>query len=219
LRRTEVGGFERTVLADGSTVLLNTNSEIRVRFSREQREVTLIRGEGLFTVTHAEGRPFAVVVAGTTVRALGTSFVVRLRSNSQTEVIVAGGRVTVAHGAATPRLMLTAGDDNTIDAQGRARTGRLDASDIDRRLAWTRGQIWFNENTLAEAIAEFNRYNSRRFVLADPALATLRVGGSFAATDPKAFIAALERVFGIRAMSAEDPSGAPVVRLIGPGDR
>jgi transmembrane sensor len=94
---------------------------------------------------------------------------------------------------------------------------RPDASDIDRRLAWTRGQIWLNETTLTDAITEFNRYNSRRFVIADPSLATLRVGGSFATTDPKAFVAALERVFGIRALSVQDSAGVQTIRLIGPG--
>ena len=72
------------------------------------------------------------------------------------------------------------------------------------------------EAALPEAVAEFNRYNNRKFVLADPQLATLRVGGSFAATDPKAFVAALERVFGIQAVASQDDSGAPVIRLTGP---
>jgi transmembrane sensor len=115
--------------------------------------------------------------------------------------------------------MLTAGDDTTIDARGQIATTRTDASEIDRRLAWTRGQIWLNETTLADAVAEFNRYNSRKFVIADPALASLRVGGSFASTDPKAFVAALERVFGIRALSVQGIAGPPTIRLIGPGDR
>jgi transmembrane sensor len=96
LRRTDLGGFERTTLPDGSTVLLNTNSEIRIHFGRRLREVTLTRGEALFTVMHSEGRPFAVTAGRTTVHALGTTFVVRLRPDEQTEVIVSHGRVAVA---------------------------------------------------------------------------------------------------------------------------
>ena len=215
-RRTELGGFERTVLPDGSTVLLNTNSEIHLHFTPRLRQVVLTRGEALFTVAHAAGRPFDVTAGGTTVRAVGTSFIVRLRPDAQTEIIVARGKVAVSPESDTTDWMLTAGDDVRIDTRGHVATDRLETGDIDRRLAWTRGQIWLDQDTLAEAIAEFNRYNSRKFILADPELATLRVGGSFTATDPKAFIAALERVFGIRAVSAEDTSGAPVIRLLGP---
>lgn len=216
IRRTELGGFARTMLPDGTTVLLNTNSEIQVRFNRSLREVILTRGEALFTVAHAEGRPFEVAAGGASVRAIGTSFIVRRVEPESVEILVSRGRVSVAPGSATPTLTLTAGDDTTVDARGHVATGRVDVSDIGRRLAWTRGQIWLNETTLADAIAEFNRYNSRKFVLADPALATLRVGGSFTATDPKAFVAALERVFGIRALSVQDTAGAQIITLIGP---
>jgi transmembrane sensor len=221
LRRTDLGGFERTTLPDGSTVLLNTNSEIRVRFTRRLREVVLTRGEALFTVAHADGQPFAVIAGRTTVQALGTTFVVRLRPDAQTEVIVSRGRVAVAAGAdasdsTAARLLLNEGDDAKVDEQGLTATGRLDASGLDHRLAWTRGQIWLEQNTLAEAVAEFNRYNTRKLILADPALATLRVGGSFAATDPKAFSEALERVFGIRASQAQDASGAAAIELRAP---
>jgi transmembrane sensor len=216
VRRTELGGFSRTALPDGSTVLLNTNTEIQVRFNRRVREVILVRGEALFTVAHAEGRPFEVDAGGASVRAIGTSFVVRRVEPTSVEVLVSRGRVSVAPDSAATPLMLTAGDDTTIAARRQITTVRADVSEIDRRLAWTRGQIWLNETTLADAIAEFNRYNSRRFVIADPALATLRVGGSFTATDPKAFVAALERVFGIRALSVQDTAGAQTIRLFGP---
>jgi len=216
IRRTELGGFERTVLPDGTAVLLNTNTEIRVRFTRRVREVVLARGEALFTVAHAEGRPFEVAAGDTSVRAIGTSFVVRRVDPKSVEVLVARGRVSVAPGSAALPLVLIAGDDTTVGARGQATMSRLDRNAIDHRLAWTRGQIWLNETTLADAIAEFNRYNSRKFVLADPALATLHVGGSFTTTDPEAFVAALERVFGIHALSTQGTVEPQTIRLVGP---
>ena len=201
--RTERGGFERVVLPDGSTALLNTNTEMRMRFSRESREIVLIRGEALFTVARDERRPFKVCVGDNTIRALGTSFDVRLREPHEIEVMVAGGIVAIdrAPGSTTvsARSLLAAGDEALIDARGTARAVHNGKSDIERRLAWTRGQIWLSQTTLAEAIAEFNRYNSRQLVLGEPTLATLRVGGSFITTDPTAFLAALERIFGIQA--------------------
>lgn len=205
--RTERGGFERVVLPDGSSALLNTNTEMRLRFSRERREIVLTHGEALFTVARDERRPFEVRVGDSTIRALGTSFDVRLleppRIEAQIEILVAQGTVAIdrAPGATTSaetRSLLFAGDEALIDTRGASQTRHVGESDIGRRLAWTRGQIWLSQTTLAEAIAEFNRYNSREMVLGEPRLATLRVGGSFTTTDPTAFLAALERIFGIQ---------------------
>jgi transmembrane sensor len=206
--RTERGGFERVVLPDGSTALLNTNTEMRLRFSRERREIVLTHGEALFTVTRDERRPFEVSVGDSTIRALGTSFDVRLleppRIEAQIEIMVAQGTVAIdrapgSTASASTRSLLFAGDEALIDTRGASQTRHIGESDIGRRLAWTRGQIWLSQTTLAEAIAEFNRYNSREMVLGEPRLATLRVGGSFTTTDPTAFLAALERIFGIQA--------------------
>jgi transmembrane sensor len=204
IHRTERGGFERVVLPDGSTVLLNTNTEMHMRFSRERREIVLTHGEALFTVARDERRPFEVSLGDSTVRAVGTSFDVRLRESREIEVMVAQGTVAIdqAPGSTTSahaRSLLSAGDEAVIDARGAAQMVHIGESDIERRLAWTRGQIWLSQTTLADAIAEFNRYNSRQLVLGEPQLATLRVGGSFTATDPTAFLAALERIFGIQA--------------------
>jgi transmembrane sensor len=69
---------------------------------------------------------------------------------------------------------------------------------VSRKLAWTSGRISFDGETLAEAINEFNRYNRRRFAIADPAIAQIRIGGLFEATDPESFAATLEKHFGVR---------------------
>ncbi len=69
-------------------------------------------------------------------------------------------------------------------------------------------------------VAEFNRYNRRQMVIADPAIENLRIGGGFEATDPESFIAALERTLGVRAFPAPagDGSGDEVIRLVGTRD-
>jgi ferric-dicitrate binding protein FerR (iron transport regulator) len=74
----------------------------------------------------------------------------------------------------------------------------------------------FERTTLPDGSTVLLNTNSRQFVLLDPSLATLRVGGSFAATDPAAFSEALQRVFGVRALSVQDSSGAPAIGLVLP---
>jgi transmembrane sensor len=222
--RTERGGFERVVLPDGSTALLNTNTEMRLRFTRERREILFTRGEALFTVARDERRPFEVAVGNDTIRALGTSFDVRLREPRELEVMVTQGTVAIDR-ALFPRSVLAAGDDVLVSALHPAQVLHTRKSAIERRLAWTHGQIWLDQATLAEAVAEFNRYNSRQLVIAEPRLAKLRVGGTFTTTDPTAFLAALERIFGIQARDRANQlilTGSPtgdVGRPLGPGPR
>ena len=216
VHQTERGGFERVVLPDGSTASLNTNSEIRIHFTHRHREVVLTRGEALFSVARDELRPFEVAAGGNAVRALGTSFSVRLRAAGKVEVLVLQGEVAVDNPRpASERSALSSGDDATIDAQGRAQIERVDAPGMAHKLAWIHGQIWFQHCALSEAVAEFNRYNSSQFVLADPALAQLHIGGSFATTDPAAFMAALEHVFGIRPLPPRPHAfGTEVIQLV-----
>jgi transmembrane sensor len=90
-------------------------------------------------------------------------------------------------------------------------------ADVDRKLSWTEGRLWFERQTLKDVVTEFNRYNRRQMVIADPAIENLRIGGGFEATDPESFIAALERTLGVRAFPSpsSDGDGAEVIRLVG----
>ncbi|WP_293679407.1 FecR domain-containing protein, partial [uncultured Phenylobacterium sp.] len=91
---TDVGAQQIVRLNDGSTLRLNTASRVEIRFSRDERRITLQRGEGFFEVAHDASRPFIVVAGETRVRAIGTKFDVR-RVGGATQVILAEGRVQV----------------------------------------------------------------------------------------------------------------------------
>jgi transmembrane sensor len=228
-------GFKKIVLDDGSIVHLNTHSAIRVRLSSDHREVTLERGEALFKVAHDSSRPFDVEAAGTTVRAVGTEFSVRLREPGEqtfgrkdVEVLVKEGRVAIdppkgelERTAALPASVstLSAGETVTISAN-RVHVEKVADTDVDRKLSWTEGRLWFERQRLADVVAEFNRYNRRQMVIADPAIADIRIGGGFEATDPESFVAALERTFGIRAFPSPSSGGddPDVIRLVGMRD-
>jgi transmembrane sensor len=88
-------GEQRSIqFQDGSTVELNSRSKIRVKYSKQERDVELIEGQALFHVAHDTGRPFIVAVGATRVRAVGTQFDVYKKSNG-TVVTVLEGRVAV----------------------------------------------------------------------------------------------------------------------------
>jgi transmembrane sensor len=190
---TRVGGFSRIVLEDGSVIDLNTNSEVRVRFGRT-REVRLLRGEGRFQVAHDSARPFTVTAADAAVRAVGTAFTVRLREGEQVDVLVSEGKVAVASSRVQRTPPLNAGEAAVV-LPDRVSVSRVEPQLLARRLAWTSGKLEFRGETLGEAVEEFNRYNRRQIRLATASLNTLRVGGSFGATDPESFASALGSAF------------------------
>jgi transmembrane sensor len=195
-------GEQRTVrLSDGSMLTLNTRSRASVRYSRVGRSIELREGEALFKVAKDPARPFLVWSGHAVVRAVGTEFVVR-REPASTAVTVLEGRVSVARrdgrsgiedGTAAsrsePAIPLNAGGRAEVEAS-RIRTSAV--SDASLAVAWRSGRLVFQGETLAQAVAEFNRYNEVQLVVRDAALARERISGVFDVDQPQALVRFLE---------------------------
>ena len=202
---TPVGGQRKITLADGSTVILNTNSLLDVNFSGKCRDVHLRRGEAYFDVVHDKARPFTVYADNYVVRDIGTAFDVHLSKAGLVEVGVTKGSVEVrpANGGQNSNLakslgVVTAGH-NIVLGEKVERAAVASIADIDRKLAWRQGQLVYTGQPLAEVLADVSRYSDIQIELADPALENLPVGGSFRTDQIDAIFAALENNFGIRA--------------------
>ena len=223
---TGIGDSRKAVLPDRSSVVLNTDSRLRVRLASARRDTELLRGEALFSVAQDKLRPFYVKAAGTLVCAVGTAFTVRIRDDSSVEVLVEEGRVALGtsdqNSRSRPHLGSTApyaaAGDHITFGKGSWVVQHQGPDYIARKLAWTSGRISFDGETLSEAVHEFNRYNRRHFAIADPAIARIRVGGLFDATDPESFAATLEKHFGVRSMPAVQGDD-DVIRLVSSSQR
>ena len=119
---TEVGEQRSFRLADGSTVILDSRSRLRLAFDNSVRAVDLLQGRALFRVAANPGKPFIVRAGGTTVRVIGTQFDVN-ESATATVVTVVEGRVAVysgaSRGSATAPTTGTSADDAHLKS-GRA---------------------------------------------------------------------------------------------------
>jgi transmembrane sensor len=93
-------------------------------------------------------------------------------------------------------VLLTAGEQVTMPSSGTAEPVRK--VDSDRRLAWAKGRLDFDNETVATAVEEFNRYNRVQLHVTDAVLATRRVSGVFDASDPESFIAFIQTVARVR---------------------
>lgn len=200
---TDIGELRQITLADGSTVELNAQSKIRVRFHRLERDVELLQGQAIFDVAHDTTRPFVVLSQDSRIKAVGTRFDVN-QDPSETTVTVVDGAVVIsstARKANGPDAKLVAGEQATIDP--RAPTVKS-VADVMANTAWTRGQLVFKDATLQRIVAEFNRYNVRRLVIRDAALEGFRVSGIFSSTSHNSFIHFLERRPEIQLTSTAD---------------
>ena len=205
IHRTGPGDLYRMVLADGSSIILNAETDVRIRYTAGSRNITLVRGEAQFLVRHDPRRPFDVRADGHIVRDVGTHFDVRVTGRGSLDVLVTRGRVAVlpADGSGRPAVAglpptVSAGELASVGA-GQITVRHLAAAEIARRLAWKHRKLHFQGQTLAQAVTEFNHYNSLRLVIRSPSLASVRIGGNFDAIDVDSFVAALNRSFGILA--------------------
>jgi transmembrane sensor len=208
--RTAIGGIAAISMKDGSTVTLNTNSDIRVALNETERRVDLERGEAFFEVAKDPNRPFVVRVGDQRVIAVGTKFSVR-REPNHVRVIVTEGRVRVEHSEAhqpADVALISAGGVAVAAAAG-VLVQDKSLSDAEERLSWRQGIVVFRETLLSDAVAEFNRYNTRQIYIEDPALGSMRIGGHFRTRNAEGFVRLLADAFPIR---VEDNEGRIILR-------
>jgi transmembrane sensor len=193
---TARGEIRRVPLGDGSSAAINTASRIEVALSEDRRTVRLAQGEAWFDVAADRARPFVVEAREVRVRADGGAFSVR-RLGQGAEVIVAKGVVECwTTGDPTRILRLPAGAKMLISNAAVSAPQVLPPATVGRLLAWREGMVGLDGETLAEAAAEFNRYNERQIVIADAALGQERLVGYFRANDPESFVRAAADTLG-----------------------
>jgi len=213
LYRTALGQQKTIALADGSSVQLNTDSQVQVAYNGATRTLRLLRGEALFSVKPNPHRPFEVHAGSNVVRAVGTAFAVHLEGN-QVEVTVTKGVVDVdeavsdqtaapAHPVATaaPRAhlgRLTAGQVTHVGGTPHPlQAQQLNEPELQRRMAWQQGYLLFSGEPLSDVVAQVNRYSPVALEIADPHLNSIAIGGRFRVGDLDAVLEVLRDNFGI----------------------
>nr|BFD42309.1 FecR family protein [Pseudomonas sp. FFPRI_1] len=191
---TGTGEQRRVLLADGSELLLNTDSAVQVRMSDGERQIRLLRGEAWFAVTKDPTRPFVVKSGAGRVKVLGTQFSVARRAE-QTQVQVAEGRVEVNAGSGEP-VYLEPG--RAVEYQDRALTP-VHGFDPLVGLAWRQRQLVFRQQPLSEVVAELNRYWPGHTLVLGDELRNRQVSGVFDIDKPDAVLKALVYTLGLRA--------------------
>lgn len=197
--KSGLGEQRRVPLADGSIMLLNTQSEAVVHFEQARREVRLVRGEALFDVAKDRNRPFVIEANGVRVRAVGTAFAVRVEE-AHVDVTVTEGIVEVSHSASSTNdisYRVTANEQAVAQRTGAIVVEAVQPEVTQRRLAWRNGMVAFAGEPLRAAVLEVNRHNSKQIVIDDVALAERPLVGIFRATDAETFARTAAAALGV----------------------
>ena len=195
---TALGQRATVKLSDGSQVQLNTDSAISIKMNFFRRTVSLTKGEAFFAVAHDATRPFSVLAAGHRITDLGTQFAVRM-SGDRLEVALVEGRARLETVSASVQHHATdlVPGDVAIATTNSISVAKVSPRALANDLSWRQGKLSFSHATLAEAAAEFNRYNSTKLIV-QPEIADLRISGVFDAGSMGPFTNVAKFAFGLR---------------------
>lgn len=192
---TGAGEKRSLTLRDGSRVVLAPSSRFELRGDRDAK----LEGEAYFVVVHDSRRPFTVQTSHARVVDLGTAFVVRADSVTGSafvaveEGIVSLGRIAPSEPGES--LMLRAGESGAVSPSG---VSRSDSAAWDSGLAWTRGEIAFDDAPMRDVAAELSRWFGVSVRLSDPALETRTLSARLAGESLDEALDAIASSLGVR---------------------
>ena len=144
LYQTAIGQQSTATLSDSSSIILNTNSKVRVEYSNDIRKIYLLQGEAHFDVAPNKKVPFQVYAGDGLVQAVGTAFTVYLQQDEVVKVTVTEGKVKVLgeplssnsqQGFSSKGLANTAGSDNNDSKNTRLQSSGLKSTDANNTVS------------------------------------------------------------------------------------
>lgn len=167
------GGAYSLQLADGTKVMLNSESRLRFpqAFTGDTREVFL-DGEGYFQVAKNTAKPFIVHCSDYKVRVLGTTFNISAYPGDNVSMTtLVEGRVNVERG--DTRVLLTPGVMASVTRSGIS-TREVE---VDSYISWTKDQFSFSEERLVDLLKKISRWYDVDFVFDDPGIEDYKFSG------------------------------------------
>lgn len=215
---TLVGERKTVDLADGSTVTLNTATRLLVDFSERKRRLVLSSGEAFFDIAAVPSMPLTVEAGDRLISVIGTAFDVH-RDDAAVAVAVMQGLVSVDRVAdandssaardpitkqpARAAVLLRPGSGAKFSINSNEMTP-LSTRAIERSQDWRSGVATFDNEPMGDVIAELNRYNARKIVIADAALTDMPVSGVFRLDDIEHLLHGIESALSVHVTRQDD---------------
>ncbi|QJU59875.1 DUF4880 domain-containing protein [Sphingomonas sp. AP4-R1] len=193
---TAIGERRRFYIGSRASVDLNTDSRLRWWQTGGGFEIALDRGECSIAL-EGETTPCILQADGNKIHLAAGHFNVRRHAEDRIRLVPLSGEarlerfgksLTVARGR---QLVLTDREEKIAP---------IAFADLHALAAWQRDELLFNGQSLAEAIAEYNRYLPVPIQLADASLASVHLGGRYRSSSTDEFLAALKANYNIHAV-------------------
>lgn len=196
---TTIGGHETLKLHDGTRIELNTDTLVRIAQTPSGRLVKLERGEAYFDVRHDEKRPFIVVASGARIVDIGTKFSAQVEGGKLKLSLLEGRiRFETKDASGRPHEVQLVPGQTLVSSAGAMTLSSKAPRELTSDLAWRNGMLVFHETSLAEAAAQFNRYNETKIVIANPRVARETINGKLPTNDLEEFERMARNIFGLR---------------------
>jgi ferric-dicitrate binding protein FerR (iron transport regulator) len=179
---TGIAEHESQVLADGSVIYLNSDSELAVAHTAALRNVALHKGQAYFDVAKDPARPFIVDVGNASVQVVGTSFDIDRLSHATT-IRVYDGIVKVL---ADKMITLTRGEGVILHDGIWQKTFRLAQLQLPE---WRSGWLTVDNMPLSEVVERLSRYLTKPVIVQGED--DIAVTGRFKLSEPKQSLALL----------------------------
>lgn len=172
---TTTGEVKKFTLEDGSEITLGAKSQLKAWATSKERHIILVSGQAFFKVAKNPLRPFWVDAGETKVRVVGTQFDVR-KGSDRTRVAVLEGIVNVSStnkSANRAPVVLTAGQQVTRLNEGTFEA--VNSISVSELESWRNGRLIYLRASLADVVADANRYFNNSISLGSKNLADLKV--------------------------------------------
>lgn len=186
--RTGIGEWLDVNLTDGTRIQLNTDSAVDV----QQRRIRLLRGEILVTLGRSSQGLRVETEQGAVISREG-SFSVRQRAG-YSQVAMLHGNARIEPRSAPARALAPSERVNFSEREVFGRRG------ADGELAWSQRMIVADGQRLSDFLDELSRYRHGHLGC-DPALADLRVSGTYPLDDTDRVLAAVSRTLDLQIRS------------------
>ena len=203
--------MQSVVLSDGSQVQLNLHSELTFLNYKDQRQVTLKRGEAFFKVWHDSSHPFIVRAGRGQTRVTGTS-------STCGSIVIRSGHVAGRFGAGLQRRQrrrLSPGPGMQASYHKGDFEPQLEQSgDVGNSLAWRSGKLVLDNLSLEQALPVINRYLDAPLRLADASTGRIRISGVYNTREVERLVNNLPKVLPVYLTRSKD--GSTVLNRISP---
>ncbi|MGE4430988.1 MAG: FecR family protein [Sphingobium sp.] len=198
---TRIGEVRQIALADGSQLILDTDTRIITAFTRKQRWIEVQQGRVRIVVGRDKIRPFLVRVGAREIVTTGAMFDVRHREGAGTGIHMIQGSIEIHNadppedGAGREKIILPSGENLLFPAAPDAAPVRSRALPSDGQ--WVDEIQGFKDVPAGDIIAQANAYGTDAIELADPAMASERITGQINIRSPAAAAEAIAAHLGL----------------------